>query len=193
MGGDATCTQAHEGPVSARDVLVRDGRVQNAFVYVAEGLGDRVFERPSEPVVIDQKGCLYVPKVLGVQTGQPIRFVNSDATLHNVHTAPENSPGTNFGMAVEGGQRDVRIPKPEVMVRVKCDVHPWMQAWIGVLDHPYFSVTAEDGRFRFEKVPEGAFTVAVWHERFGPLERPARVNAGETTTMEFVYDADGSP
>ena len=187
VAGDATCAAAHPGPVLAGDVRVRDGKVANAFVWVKDGLGNRVFERPKEPVVIDQKGCLYHPHILGAQTGQEIEFRNSDPTLHNVHTLPQNSGAVNFGMSRQGTSRKIRIAKPEVMVAVKCDVHPWMRASVGVLDHPYFAQTGDDGAFELKSVPAGDYTVGVWHERFGTKETKVTVAPGKPTEAAFTY------
>jgi plastocyanin len=183
VSGDAQCAAQHADGVSSGDAIVHDGRVANAFVYLKEGLGDRVFAVPDVPVVVDQKGCLYEPHVAGVQTCQPITFVNSDPVLHNVHGTPVRSSAWNFGMGVQGSKRTIRIGAPEVMVSVRCDVHPWMQAYVGVLDHPYFAVTGADGRFRIAGVPPGEYVVAAWHERFGTRE--ARVTVGPQETREI--------
>lgn len=189
ISGDAACAAAHEGPVLAGDVLVKDGNVENAFVYVKTGLESFVFALPTEPVTIDQKGCIYHPHVTGAQTGQEIRFLNSDATLHNVHTMPENSSASNFGMSRKGLERGIRIAKPEVMVDVKCDVHPWMKAYIGVLDHPHFALTQPDGTFELTNIPAGEYTVAVWHERFGEKEAKVTVAAGAAADATFTLEA----
>lgn len=180
------CAEQHQGPVPRGDVLVHDGLVENAFVYIKSGLGDRVFAVPTTPVTLDQQGCLYHPRVVGAQVGQPIRFLNSDATLHNVHGSPTQSAGWNFGMAVKGSERTIRIDKPEVMVSVRCDVHPWMQAWIGVLDHPYFAVTGADGRFVLRDVPPGDYVVEAWHERFGTREARVSITPKGTGTATFT-------
>lgn len=187
VAGDATCASAHEGPVLAGDVRVRDGKVENAFVYVKNGLEELVFELPKTPVTIDQQGCIYQPHVLGAQTGQEIQFLNSDSTLHNVHTMPKNSSPVNFGMSRKGTSRSIRIAKPEVMVSIKCDVHPWMRAYIGVLDHPYFDLTGEDGAFELKNVPAGDYTIGVWHERFGTREAKLKVEAGKTSEAVFGF------
>ena len=187
LAGDAACATAHEGPVRAGDVRVKDGKVENAFVWLKDGLGNLVFELPKEAVVIDQRGCIYQPRFAGAQTGQEIKFLNSDSTLHNVHTLPKNSSPVNFGMSRKGTDRSIRIAKPEVMVGIKCDVHPWMRAYIGVLDHPYFMLTGADGAFRIEKVPAGDYTLGAWHERFGTREAKLKVEAGKTSETTFEY------
>jgi hypothetical protein len=189
LGGDATCKSGHTGPVLAGDALVKDGRVQNAFVYLKDGLGDRVFPVPTEPVTLDQRGCLYSPHVAGAQVCQPVTFVNSDALLHNVHGAPEHSRAWNFGMGVQGSKRTVQVGKAEVMIPVRCDVHPWMLAYLGVVDHPYFAVTGPDGRFSLADVPPGDYVVASWHERFGTRETRVTVGPKETKDVAFAYSS----
>jgi plastocyanin len=191
FGSFAECAAQHSGTVYAGDVLVRDGLVQNAFVYVADGLGQRVFAIPGAPVEIDQRGCLYEPRVAGAQVGQLIKFVNSDPALHNVHGTPRGSPSWNFVLARAGLAREIRIDRPEVMVSVRCDLHPWMQGWIGVVDHPYFAVTGPDGAFRLAGVPPGTYTVTAWHERFGTQSRPVTVPERGAAGVAFDFTASG--
>ena len=136
-------------------------------MYVQNGLGDRVFAIPTTPVEIDQKGCLYAPRIAGAQVGQTVRYVNGDALLHNVHGTPKDSSAWNVSLPRRGAEREIRVDHAEVMVSVRCDLHPWMQGWLGVLDHPYFAVTDADGRFTLRDVPPGDYTLAVWHERLG--------------------------
>lgn len=187
MGGFAECTSQHQGAVPAGDMVVADGKVQNAFVYIKDGLGDRVFATPTERVVVDQKGCLYVPRVTGAQVDQPIEFRNSDETLHNVHGFPKLSSPWNVALPRRGTERTIAVTRPEVMISVRCDLHPWMQGWLGVLDHPYFAVTGADGRATLSNVPPGEYTIGVWHERFGTREQqvtlPARGSESITVTL----------
>jgi hypothetical protein len=192
IGGDPICAARHQGPALADDALVHDGRVENAFVYVKDGLGARTFAVPEAPVTIDQVGCFYQPHVAGAQTCQPIEFVNGDPTLHNVHGTPAGSAPWNFSMAVQGSKRRVRIDHPEVMIPVTCDVHPWMRAYVGVLPHPYFAVTGADGRFSLRAVPAGEYVVASWHERFGTREARVTLGAGETKDVAFAYAGTGN-
>lgn len=182
------CSAGATGPVYAGDVLVKDGLVQNAFVYIKDGLGDRTFAVPEQKVTIDQLGCQYVPRIAGAQVGQPIDFLNSDATLHNVHGSPIANPGWNFMLPVKGADRAIRVAEPEVMIAVRCDLHPWMRGYLGVLAHPYFAVTGPDGRFTLKDVPPGTYTVAAWHERFGTRETQVTLppHGAQDVTLTFT-------
>jgi plastocyanin len=181
------CVAQHQGPALAGDMLVTNGKVENAFVYIKDGLGDRGFAVPTQPVVIDQKGCLYVPHVAGAQVGQPIEFLNSDAMLHNVHGTPKASPAWNVALPRQGAERTITVNRPEVMISVRCDLHPWMQGWLGVLEHPYFGVSGPDGRVTLKGVPAGSYVVGVWHERFGTRETPVTVTPQGTTSASVTF------
>jgi plastocyanin len=189
FGSFRECSAQHEGPVPTGDALVRDGKVQNAFVWISAGLEDRVFAVPTEPVTIDQQGCLYVPRVAGAQVDQTIRFVNSDRTIHNVHGKPSASANWNVALSRQGSDRTIRVDTPEVPISVRCDLHPWMQGWIGVVDHPYFAVTGPDGTFTLESVPPGEYTVAVWHERFGRRQAQVTLEPSGSVTVDFELPA----
>jgi plastocyanin len=166
MDSDPLCMP--EGPQTSEVLLVGPGNgLQNAFVYVKDGLGDRKFPAPQTPVVLDQRGCKYHPHVFGIQVGQPVNIVNSDPTLHNVHAVPKANSEFNFGQAIKGMKTTRTFDKPEVMVPFRCDVHGWMAAYGGVLAHPYFAVTSADGSFEIKGLPAGTYTVEVWHERLG--------------------------
>lgn len=190
FGSFIECTERHGEPVATGEALVHDGLVENAFVWIEEGLGDRVFAIPDEPVVIDQRGCLYEPRVVGAQVGQAVKYVNSDRTLHNVHGTPRTARGWNFALSRAGSERVLRIMEPEVAIPVRCDLHPWMQGWIGVVDHPYHAVTGPDGRFRLDQVPPGRYVVGVWHERFGRREATVELTPQREASIDFTYAAD---
>jgi FtsP/CotA-like multicopper oxidase with cupredoxin domain len=175
-----------------RDVRGTDGSVADAFVYLAKGLEDRVFAAPAEPVVIDQRGCWYVPRVAGAMTGQPVVFRSSDDTLHNVHGEPRTNARWNLGLPRPNSARTLVLENPEVMVPVRCDVHPWMRLDLGILPHPYFAVTGEDGRFRFANVPAGTYTLAAWHPMLPRREQPITVTAGGTTMVAVAFAATGA-
>jgi plastocyanin len=187
MSSFPECAAQHQGPVLAGDMLVKDGMVENAFVYIKDGLGDRGFAVPTEPVIIDQKGCLYVPHVAGAQVGQPIEFRNSDAMLHNVHGSPKDSSGWNLALPRQGAERTITVDHPEVMISVRCDLHPWMQGWLGVLDHPYFGVSGADGRVTLKDVPAGDYVVGVWHERFGAREAKVTVTPKASAAANVTF------
>jgi len=178
--------------VPAGDVLVKDGKVQNAMVYVKDGLGDRVFAPPDTPVVVDQKGCLFVPRVAAAQTGQPFRFLNSDPLPHNVHGSPQKSSGFNFSLGVKGAARNVTVDKPEHVIDVKCDIHPWMRGYLGVFDHPYFAVTDAEGKFALPNLPPGNYVVEAWHERFGTQSANVTVGPKETKAVDFSFSRKAS-
>lgn len=186
---DPTCVREHPAGLAIESIEVSNERLANVFVYIARGLEDRVFAVPQAPVVVDQRGCLYAPRVAGVQVGQPIRFLNSDDTLHNVHGEPEHSKAWNFGLSHQGAARELVITTPEVMVPIRCEVHPWMRAYLGVLPHPYFAVTGSDGSYRFAGVPAGRYVVATWHEQLGTRETTITIEPGATVSADFELGA----
>ncbi len=156
MNADPVCQGLHPEPVTTQDVVLNgDQTLQNVFVYVKEGLEGKTFEPPKESVTMDQKGCMYHPHVFGVQVNQAVEIVNSDSTLHNVHGMPQQSKEFNLGMPIQGMKLPHKFDKPEVMVKFKCDVHPWMNAFIGVLPHPFFSVTGDKGTYEIKNLPAG--------------------------------------
>ena len=186
------CQPATPGPVLTGETLVANGHAQNVFVYLKNGLGDRVFAVPETPVEVDQLGCIYLPRVVGAQVGQPILYKNSDGIMHNVRGAPAQNSTWNVSLAGKGMKRSIQLDKAEVMVPVRCDVHPWMQSYVGVVDHPYFAVTGPDGHFELKQVPPGDYTVAIWHEKFGTKESTVTLPAQGNQSVTFTYSA-GAP
>ena len=188
---DAVCSRALSSGGARQTVVVGDGGLEHVFVYVKDGLGNYYFEQPAGPVKVDQKECRYLPHVFGVRVGQPIEFSNSDPTAHNVHAIAEVNRGFNFTQPLPG-LRDTRtFQAREVMVRLKCDVHPWMTAYAGVLDHPYYAVTADGGRFELRNVPAGTYTVEAWHEKLGT--RTQQVTLGEKEAKEITFTFSAAP
>jgi plastocyanin len=147
---------------------------------------------PVEPVTIDQRGCIYVPRVVGARVGQVLRVRSDDNLLHNVHSMSTATNGFNIGQPMAGMQYDIRL-KDEEILKLKCDVHRWMTAYIGVVSHPYFAVSSGDGSFTINGVPAGRHTVSVWHERFGTVKQTADVKTGVTTTVTFAYTGNEKP
>jgi plastocyanin len=188
LGGWSECAAQHpEGNPRAGDILVNDGKLQNAMVYVKEGLGNRVFAVPPEPVTIDQKGCIFLPRIVGVQVDQPLRLLNSDALAHNVHGLPHNSRQWNFSLGVKGAARTITVNKPEAMIEIKCDIHPWMRAYLGVFDHPYFALSGQDGAFTLKNLPPGEYTIEAWHEGFGTRSQQVSLGVKETKEVVFTF------
>lgn len=190
MDADAVCKKAHATPVPKGDVVVSaKGELANVFVYVKEGVKKESIpaDKPA-PITFDQTGCMYVPRIFGVRTGQAIKILNSDPTLHNVHAMPKTNPGFNMGMATKGQTIDKTFTKPETMVRIKCDVHGWMSAYVGVLDHPYFGVTNTSGGFSIANLPPGEYTLEAWHEKLGTKTAKVTVTAtGAAAPVEFAF------
>lgn len=189
MSADPTCEAANTGGRLGDIFLVKDGKLQNVFVYIKEGLGDQKFEATGPMPVLDQHGCMYTPRVIGAMVGQEIEIRNSDPTLHNVHALPEASKPFNNAMPMKGMTIKRKFTAPEIMVRVKCDVHPWMAAYIGVLPHPFFAVSAENGTFTIANVPAGTYTVEAWHEKLGTQTASVTVADGAAATADFTFKA----
>lgn len=183
---DAECGGFHSEPVLSENLVVNENNTCKwVFVYVKEGLGDRKFNPPAEPVIFDQEGCQYDPHVFGVQTGQTIKILNSDPLLHNIHALPESNRPFNFGMPKKGDERERAFTKQEIMVKIKCDVHPWMGAYCGVVDHPYFAVTGDDGSFTINNLPPGEYVLEAWHEELGTTTQTVTVGENESKTVDF--------
>ena len=190
LDGDPKCLELSNGQQQRRteQVVVGDGNtLKNVFIYVKDGLPGRLYPVPAEPVVLDQQRCWYVPRVLGVQVGQQLTIRNSDPLLHNVHGEGAINQPFDVGTPVQGMEVKRTFATREVMVPVKCNVHSWMNAYIGVLEHPYFAVSDQSGRFSIAQLPPGAYTLEIWHERFGTQTQQVTVNAKETKHLTFTY------
>lgn len=189
IDGDKGCVTLNgtdQQPAEA--VLVGDdGGLQNAFVYIASGLEKHTFPIPNEPVVVDQQKCRYVPRVAGVRVGQPLQIRNGDPLLHNVRSDSAINQPFNQGQPVQGMVFAHTLTTREVMVPVKCDVHGWMRAWVGALEHPYFAVTDPAGAFALPALPPGSYTLAAWHEQLGTLEQTITIAARESRDVELTF------
>ena len=186
MDAVPACTEANSDPVFVQEVVVNDNdTLQNVFVYVKEGLGNQRFPAPAGDVELNQEGCMYTPHVVGLTVGQNIRFKNTDPTNHNVHPIPNQN--REWNQSQPPGATDIveQFARPEVMVLVKCNVHPWMTAYVGVLPHPFFSVTGTDGSFEITGLPPGDYVIEAWHEKFGTFTQNVTVGASESKEVEF--------
>jgi len=186
MDADPKCAAMHAEPPLMEDIVVdANGNVQWAFVYVKKGAEGKKPTDPPAPAVINQTGCHYEPHVLGIVVGQDLIIKNSDDLLHNIHALPFSNKEFNFGQPTKGLEEKKQFTTQEVMVKVKCDVHPWMSAWIGVLDHGFFAVTGADGKYAIPAgLPDGKYTVEVWHEGYKSVSSDVEVKGG-TATADF--------
>ena len=193
MGMDPKCAQANRGTRVVQETVVAalDGSLANAFVRLQGTFPPTPV--PTEPVTIDQGGCVYRPRVIGVRVGQTLQVKNSDDLLHNVHGLTAKNNGFNVSEPKAGMVQQFKMKDEEVMLRVKCDVHSWMTSFVGVVTNPYFSVSNQAGTFEIANVPPGTYTIQAWHERYGPLTQPVRVKAGATTTVDFTYMGTEKP
>lgn len=186
---DPVCGQANPN-LSTEDNAVKDGKLAFAFVYIKDGatadgtkIGDYTYATPTEAAVLDQKGCHYVPHILGLQTNQKLKITNSDPTQHNVHPTPKNNPEWNQTQPNGAPAIEKTFARSEILVPVKCNQHPWMKSYIGVMKHPFFAVSAEDGSYTIKGVPPGTYTVVAWHEGG---------TTGTEKTMQVTVPASGA-
>ncbi|MEM9555968.1 MAG: carboxypeptidase regulatory-like domain-containing protein [Acidobacteriota bacterium] len=192
MDADPQCVAKHDAPVAARTLVLGDGgsgapTMANVFVQVVASaeLLSSAPAPPAEPVIVDQVGCLYEPRVVGVRSGQPLVFKNTDGIFHNVHLKPARNPVQNIAMPPFLKEKQTTFAEPELYVPVSCDVHPWMRAFVAVMEHPYFAVTGTDGRFAIDGLPAGSYTLRAWHEKLGTREQQVEVPADGAATADF--------
>lgn len=186
---DPVCGQKNPN-LETEDTVVKDGKLANVFVYIKDGtttdgkkVGDFKWDPPSTPVTLDQNGCHYRPHVLGIQTNQKLSITNSDPTQHNVHPTPKNNPEWNQSQPNGAPPIEKTFARSEILIPVKCNQHPWMKSYIGVMKTPFFAVSKEDGSFTLSGVPAGTYTVVAWKEGGA---------AGTEKTMQVTVSANGS-
>ena len=197
IAGNAFCKQCYKDELPVQDTFVfgKNGdadTLQNVLVYVSKGLEGKAFDPPKTPVVLDQVACIYTPHVVALMTGQPLEIRNSDATLHNVMASPNANPSFNFGMPTKD-QRSTKVFRaPEFKINFRCFMHPWMSAYVHVMEHPFFAVTGADGSFTIRGLPPGEYEVTVLHESslFAPTPAAAtlKLAEGETKRVDFTYE-----
>jgi plastocyanin len=189
MDADPACAKKHSGPVPAEMLVLGNGNTMgNIMVWVSKGLpAGKTWPAPKNPAVLDQKGCMYVPHVMGIMVGQAYRILNSDGILHNIHTLPKINPGFNKPMPASLKETTTSFSKPEGVFHIKCDVHPWMSAYVAVFTHPFFSVTGTDGKFTISGLDPGTYEITAWHERLGTQTATVTVGANDTKTQNFKF------
>lgn len=191
MAAEPACNKEHGNkPVENEDAVVGDGgTLGNVLVYVKEGLGNRTFDAPKEAATIDQKGCIYHPRVIVLQTGQTLQVVNSDQATHNIHPNPSINRSWNKSQPAGTPPINETFAREEIVIPVKCDIHPWMRSYIAVFKHPYHSVTAKDGKFELKNLPPGDYTIVAWHEKLGTSEQKVTLGAKESKAITFTFKA----
>ena len=189
MDATPACARQHSTAVRSEEVIVGDaGGLKNAFVYVKGGLPDgRQWPAPAEAARLDQKGCMYVPHVLAVMVGQEIEITNSDPTNHNIHPLPKVNREWNESQSPGSEPKRKSFPREEIMMPVKCNVHPWMRTYINVVSHPFFAVSGDDGSFTIKGLPPGEYTLEAVHEKLGTQEFKVKVGAKETGKADFTF------
>jgi plastocyanin len=188
MDAEADCARLHPEPVYEERVRTGKQRgLANVFVYVQRGLEGKSFAPTQEAVILEQKGCQFLPRVTGLRTGQTLRVKNSDPVSHNIHPMPKNNRDWNQQQAPGAPDLQRRFGHPEVMIPVKCNIHAWMKSYIGVLEHPYYAVTNDGGEFVIHGLPPGGYTLAAWHEELGEITQAVTAAASRTVTVDFVF------
>ncbi|MBS1985761.1 MAG: hypothetical protein JST16_16505 [Bdellovibrionales bacterium] len=191
MEAEADCMKVQKTAPTDPSVIVNDnGTLRNVFVYIKSGLEGKNFEPVKAPVKFDQHGCMFIPRVLGIMTDQPIEITNSDSVSHNVHPLARNNREWNQSQPPGAPKLEREFAKPEIMMQVKCNVHPWMKSYIGVVAHPYFSVSDEQGSFEVKDLPPGEYVIEAWHERYPPQQQKVTLGPAGSLTADFTFKGE---
>ena len=190
MSSDPSCVAAHKGKAYDESLIVgAKGGLGNAFVFIEKGLEGKHFAVPTAAVTIDQAGCWFRPRVLGLQTGQTLDVVNSDPVTHNIHPMATVNREWNHSQGPGDPPMHRTFSKQEIMIPVKCNIHGWMHAFLGVVDHPYFATTTDDGTFTLPNLPPGTYTVTAWHETLGRQSTTITVAASGKAEANLSFAA----
>jgi plastocyanin len=189
MEADPVCAKKHPTPALNEMLVLGSGNTMgNVMVYVSKGLPPgKTYPAPTTPVTLDQNGCMYKPHVMGIQVGQTYRILNSDGVLHNIHTLPKVNKAFNSAMPAERKEATTKFDKEEAIFNIKCDVHPWMSAYVGTFTHPFYSVTGADGKFTISGLDPGTYEITAWHERLGTRTASVTVAASGAKTQDFKF------
>ena len=189
MDADPVCAKKHTTPVLNEMLVLGTGNTMgNVMVYVSKGLpSGKTYPAPTTPVTLDQNGCVYKPHVMGIQVGQTYKILNSDGILHNIHTLPKVNKAFNRAMPATSKEATTTFDKEEAIFNIKCDVHPWMTAWVGTFTHPFFTVTGPDGKFTISGLDAGTYEITAWHEKLGTKTASVTVAASGSKTQDFKF------
>ncbi|HKV06021.1 MAG TPA: carboxypeptidase regulatory-like domain-containing protein [Candidatus Acidoferrales bacterium] len=190
MSAEAACMKANPRPVVPAIVVTGPhDALANAVVYVKSGLGRYRYELSQQSVALDQKGCMYDPRVLAMTVDQTLEVKNEDPTIHNVHPMPILNHAWNKSEPVGEPPIEAKFTKPELAIPIACNIHPWMRAFLFVFDNPYFAITPKTGTFELKNLPPGTYTIEAWHERFGKRDETVTLGAKGSATVAFVFSA----
>ena len=189
MTKDPTCIKLHaDNPVLSEELIVADdGGVQNAFVYIRRGAPKMDYPVPDKAIDLDQKGCMYRPRVQGMLIGQKLKVLNNDPVTHNVRSFPVRNRAFNFGQPAGTGPRERVFDAPEREIEIQCDIHPWMHAYLFVMEHPFFAVTDAGGKYSITGLPAGEYSLAVWHEELGKQQRDVKITEKNVEDESFTF------
>ena len=189
MDADPACAKKHTAPVPGEALVLGSGNTMgNIMVWVSKGLpAGKTWPASKTPAVLDQNGCQYKPHVMALMVGQPYKILNSDGIVHNVHALPKINKPFNRPMPATVKEATVTFDKAEANFPIKCDVHPWMNAFVGVFSHPFFSVTGADGKYTISGLDPGTYEITVWQERLGTQTASVTVGASDTKTQNFKF------
>jgi len=189
MDANPQCLTQHGGkPPLAEEVVVNaDGTLKNVFVYVKAGLPEKQWPTPSTRVKLDQVKCVYMPHVLGLMAGQELEIANSDPVNHNIHPIPMENREWNESQPPQGDAKVKTFAKPELKIPFKCNVHPWMRAYVNVVSHPFFAVTGDDGKFEIKGLPPGEYTIEAVHEKYEAQEIKIKVDGKTPAPADFTF------
>ena len=191
MSAEPDCKGLHTTPVASEEVMVNsNGTLANVFVWVKGGLEGKTFEASTSAAKLSQKGCIYTPHVIGVRAGQTLTIENDDPTTHNVHPLPKANREWNQSQPPKGQNLEKTFPRPEVMIPVKCNVHPWMKSYIGVVDNPFFAVTGDQGTFEIKGLPPGEYVIEAWHEKYGTQDQKVTLAPSASQAVDFSFKGE---
>jgi plastocyanin len=194
MAAAATCAKMHTTPATTEIVVLGDnGTLQNTVVYLKGDFSAYSFARGTAPVKVDQNGCVFVPHVVGLMTGEPLQVINSDGATHNVNAISAHGQGWNESLEPGSAPLQRSFAHSEIAMPVKCNVHPWMKFYVAVLNHPYFQVVGKDGSFALRNVPPGSYTLVAWHEHYGVKEQPIVVKPNSDQNLAITFTDKDRP
>ncbi len=186
MRSDPNCVRFEKNAIDEAILVGKKGTLANVFVHIKEGLGQAQIKPANQVKTLDQKGCIYLPRVIGLQTHQTLEIINSDQTFHNVRSITDINPPFNLSMPNQNMKISKTFTKPELGIQLKCDLHTWMKSWINVVDHPYYAVTDLNGKASIENAPDGSYKIEAWHETLGTQTRSIHVK-GQSINIDFVF------